>query len=96
MVTLVDPPRVQRPEIAPLTVAEAKILFGAAEHDRLGALYVQALTTGLRQGELLALCWTDVDLDERVLRVRRSLQVAPDGGWMVGDTKTQALCDPCC
>jgi integrase len=32
------------------------------EGDRLEALYVLALTTGMRLGELLALRWSDVDL----------------------------------
>src|SRR5262249_55342881 len=36
------------------------------------ALCWTALKTGMRQGELLALRWCDVDLDEAVARVRRS------------------------
>jgi integrase len=31
--------------------------------DRLEALYLAALGTGLRQGELLALRWQDIDLE---------------------------------
>ena len=33
-----------------------------------------ALSLGMRQGEALGLLWDDVDLDEGVLRVRRSVQ----------------------
>jgi integrase len=47
--------------------------------DRLEALYVLALTTGMRQGELLALRWRDVDLDASTLQVRGSLQRTPAG-----------------
>ena len=32
------------------------------------------LTTGMRRGELLALRWYDIDLDEATLRVERSLE----------------------
>jgi integrase len=39
----------------------------------LEALYVLAIHTGLRQGELLGLKWTDVDLDAGTLSVQRSL-----------------------
>jgi integrase len=39
----------------------------------LEALYVLAIYTGLRQGELLGLKWTDVDLDAGSLSVQRSL-----------------------
>ncbi|MGH8903791.1 MAG: tyrosine-type recombinase/integrase [Egibacteraceae bacterium] len=63
--TLVDPPRVARPEIEPLSAEEARRLLEAAKGDRLEALYVVALTTGLRRGELLGLRWSDVDLGER-------------------------------
>ena len=39
-----------------------------------GALYLLALTHGLRQGEALGLQWRDVDLNARTLRVRHALQ----------------------
>jgi integrase len=48
----------------------ARALLEAARGDRLEALYVLAIHTGTRQGELLALRWEDVDLDAGVLRVR--------------------------
>jgi integrase len=70
---LVEPPRVPRHEIAPLTPEQARRLIEAAEDDRHRALYVTALDTGLRQGELLGLRWEDVDLDGGRLRVRHSL-----------------------
>ena len=37
---------------------------------RLEALYVLAVHTGMRLGDLLALRWEDVDLEAGVLRVR--------------------------
>ena len=43
------------------------------------ALYVVAVHTGLRQGELLGLKWNNVDLDACKLSVRRSLKVTEDG-----------------
>lgn len=42
--------------------------------DRLEALYVLALATGMRLGELLALRWRDVQLQDGTLRVSGSLQ----------------------
>ncbi len=38
-------------------------------------MFVLAITTGLRQGELLALKSDDLDLDEGVVRVRRTLSL---------------------
>lgn len=46
-----------------------------------------ALATGLRQGELLGLCWSDVDLDGATLAVRHALQRV-DGTWNLAEPKT--------
>ena len=70
---LVDPPRVPRHEIRPLTPEQARQLIEAAADNRLRALWIVALGTGMRQGELLALLWEDVDLDVRRLTVRATL-----------------------
>jgi integrase len=78
---LVDPPRVPRHEISPLTPDEARRLMGSATDDRLRALWLTALGTGLRQGELLGLRWQDVDLETRRLCVRHTL--ARVGGKLV-------------
>lgn len=61
---LVDRPRKRRVDIRPLSASQARRLIEAAKSDmpRLAALYVLALAVGLRQGELLALRWSDVDL----------------------------------
>jgi integrase len=69
----VDPPRVRRKEIKPLSPAQARTLLETARGDRLEALYVLAVHCGLRQGELLGLKWEDVDLDRGTLQVRRTL-----------------------
>ena len=53
--------------------AEVKALLTAASGDRLEALYVAAVHTGLRQGELLGLNWVDLDLESGMLTVHRSL-----------------------
>jgi integrase len=54
---------------------QVKVLLEAASESRLEALYVVAVHTGLRRGELLGLKWTDTDLNSARLTVRRSLDV---------------------
>jgi integrase len=71
---LVDPPRVKRHELQPLTPSELKQLFAAARGHRWEAVFVVAASTGMRQGELLGLQWSQVDLDGAVLHVRTALQ----------------------
>lgn len=68
-------------EIKPLS-AEGTRLFLRTAHeaeDRLEALYAVAIHCGLRQGELLALRWDDVDLEAGALHVRRSLSGSRGG-----------------
>src|SRR5919199_495238 len=69
----VDRPRLKRDEIQPLDREQTRRLLRAAEGHRLHALYVVAVTAGLRPGEMLALRWSDVDLEVGTLRVNRAL-----------------------
>jgi integrase len=74
--TLVKVPKPIRHDMQVLSPDEARILLAAVEGDRLEALYVLALTTGMRIGELLALRWTDVDLQTKTpaVHVRATLR----------------------
>jgi len=47
-----------------------------------------AITTGMRQGELLGLRWRDVDLGVRSVRVTGSVQYIPGRGLRVSSPKT--------
>jgi len=59
-------------ENEPLAVEDIKKVFSAAASTRNGARFVIALALGLRQGEVLGLCWDDVDLTEQILTVSRA------------------------
>ncbi len=83
----VDAPRPQRKEITVFTAEQAQRFLDAAKDDRLHALYVLALMTGMRQGELLGLHWQDVDLAAGSLSVRRTL-VRTSQGWSWAEPKT--------
>src|SRR5262249_52379791 len=48
-----------------------------------------ALATGLRRGELLALRWSDVDLDGGALRVEQALEETTRGGLVFKSPKTR-------
>ncbi len=62
----------------------------AASEERFGALYVLAVTSGLRPGELLALKWEDVDLEVGAMFVRRSVSEDEGGPVIREETKTSA------
>jgi integrase len=84
----VEPPRPAPREMRPLPPAEARKLLDAAQGDRLEALYVLAVTTGMRQGELLALKWQDVDLENATVSVRHTL-TRTGGRYALGEPKTK-------
>lgn len=75
----VDPPRVPRREMAILDHQQTAQLLKAAEARPEYIAILLALTTGIRRGEILALRWSDVDLDGRTLAVRQTLEQTRGG-----------------
>ena len=86
---LVEPPKPQRREMQSLSPEQARRLLSVVRGDRLEALYVLAITTGMRQGELLGLRWRDIDFEGRSLRVTGSIQYLPGRGLRVSSPKTR-------
>lgn len=84
-----DCPRPDSPPLRVLTPTEAAAFLEAARESRLHALFVVAVTAGLRQGELFGLRWQDVDLDAARLQVRFQL-VRQDGTVRLVEPKTTA------
>lgn len=56
------------------TLEQTRTFLNAVQTDRLGALYLVAACSGMRNGELRALRWRDVDLDTARLSVRQGFQ----------------------
>ncbi len=61
-------------ETATFTMEQGLRFIEAAENDRLGVMFTIMLSLGLREGEAAGLKAEDVDLDNRILHVRRSIQ----------------------
>jgi len=84
---MVRAPRRSSREMATLSEEQAKGLLREVKDDRFAALYLLALTTGMREGELLGLRWQDVDLERATVQVRVNVQEA-DGRFVIAETKT--------
>ncbi|HET8908271.1 MAG TPA: tyrosine-type recombinase/integrase [Ktedonobacterales bacterium] len=67
-------PARRRTKTATLSEEQVQIFLKAIKGNRLEALYILALSTGMREGELLGLSWSDVDLEHGALQVSLSLQ----------------------
>lgn len=81
----VDAPRVPDADPRSLTEDEVRRLLAIAKGDRIEALVITALGTGLRQGELLGLAWEDIGATH--LRVHLEL-VRRDGRYFREPPKT--------
>lgn len=87
---MVDPPRVPKREMQTLDLAGVAKLLRAAAGDPLEALWVLAVTTGMREGELLALKWDDIDWETRSLTIKRSVCYLKGRGYCWDEPKTAA------
>jgi integrase len=72
-------PKKGRAEISALDETQIVALLNYLDGTLLGPITRLAIYTGMRRGELLALTWHAVDLDNRVLHVRQSLEVIGTG-----------------
>ena len=78
-------PRIEQHKVQPLTKAEARTFFDIIKGHRLEVLYLLALTLGLREGELLGLLISSIDIDRSavvvdgalMLKEKKLIRVAP-------------------
>jgi integrase len=85
-------PKQRPPQPEPPTAADAARLIAAAwdEDDAWGTLVWLVMVTGMRRGEVLALRWSDVDLDAGMLVIRRNY-VRTGSQRIEKDTKTHQM-----
>lgn len=75
-------PRASKPKVDYWTVEEVKQFFSVLEH-RQKILFVLAIYTGMRRGEILGLRWRDIDMKNSQIRIRQTLKPkgrVKDGG----------------
>ncbi len=84
---MVDPPRRSRPEIAILAPRHIPRFLAAIRESQFLVLFFTAFATAMRQGEILALTWRDIDLERGFISVTKSL-TKRSGVIEVNETKT--------
>lgn len=83
------PPKVKKNEMDYWTPEEVTAFLESAKDDQYYIAYLIALTTGMRQGEILGLKWSDVDLDKKVIHVQHNLK-KKDSDFEVANLKTNS------
>ena len=86
----VQRPKVETAERHILTEEQAQQLIIATENTRYGMLIYMALVTGMREGELLGLKWSDLDWTKGQLYIQRQLQMKKVNGSVMVPPKTKA------
>ena len=66
-------PKVVEKPVTPLDIPEQKRLFAALKGNRFEALFLTAVFTGMRVGEIIGLTWDCVDFEHGVIRVEKQL-----------------------
>jgi integrase len=67
-------PKKRRYEHSTITSTQVQDLLAATAEHRLAALFILAVSTGMRPGEILGLRWQDVDLSSGEIHIHRNLQ----------------------
>ena len=86
------PPKVTHKDPKYLDEKQASILLEVLENEPMTYRTVvhMLLFTGMRRGELLGLKWVDVDFNNKILQVCRSLQYTKERGVFEDDTKNRS------
>jgi integrase len=86
---LTDPPRPKKSTPTIWSKEQAKTFLDSIKDDKLYPLYLLAITTGLRLGELLGIHGEDIDLDHKVLHIRHTVQEIRGAGLIISEPKTE-------
>jgi len=88
--------KMRRFEIEPYSLDELKKFLSVTKDEEFYPLFATSALTGLRRGEVLALRWQDVDFDNLMIKVRKSLgqrKISEDSKKRIielKDTKTES------
>lgn len=82
-----DGPLLEHGKGRSLTQDQAKTLIKGLKGERLEAMYLLRLITGIRPGEAFALSWSNIDLEGGSITINRGLSRQP-GGNVIGYGKT--------
>lgn len=72
-----DPPSVKYEEMSIWSLKDIQEFLGQCKEERHYLTFLLAIYTGMRRGEILGLYWSDIDLEQKVIHVKRSLAHVP-------------------
>lgn len=85
----VDPPRLKAKDISTWTMEESNTFMESAKENKFYIVFLLALYTGMRRGEILGLRWKHVDFENRNLSVTQTLYRTREKGLIFQEPKTK-------
>lgn len=82
-------PKVQHQEMKTLQPEDLKACLDAAERRNALAMFDLELVSGIRKGELVALRWADLDVEQRTISVSKQATKDADNNLIVARPKTE-------
>lgn len=70
----VVPPKIPRPKTRELTIEQTEKFLMVAQEDKYYLIYLLAIYTGMRLGELRGIRWQDVDLKKCTISIRQTIR----------------------
>lgn len=78
-------------KVRALSIEEQKKFLEVAKNSSNYNQFAFLLQTGLRTGELIALKWSDIDFQKRVIHIHRSMEYRYSvGEWRIGEPKSKS------
>lgn len=87
--SITPPPHSEAPAIEPPTADEVDLVISSCQGRPGGARWILAITTGLRQGEVLGLRWRDLRLADPASVTVRKQQARISGEWVYKEPKSR-------
>jgi integrase len=81
-------PKLVKSQMMVWNQSEVNTFLKEAKEDPMYIVFLIALTTGMRQGEILGLRWQDIDFSNGIINIRQTL--SHDGKSIISGAKTQS------
>jgi integrase len=76
-------------EVIPWNFKQLGIFLEEAQNNRYYPIFILMTLYGLRTGEIIGLSWSDIDLENNLIRIKHQVKYS-DGQYIYSDVKTQA------
>ncbi|MGD6898653.1 tyrosine-type recombinase/integrase [Bacillus infantis] len=86
--SLIEPPRIQKKEIVTWSIDQVNEFLKFTKHSRYYPVFFLAAYTGMRKGEILGLHWSDIDFEEKTIRITKTLYKIKDQ-YLINEPKTK-------